>query len=80
MTASEAGIGIVAEVVKEMFPMSRDTFHLCYYARSEEANLLDNGIDDTLVLSALDDVTLISRGRRVNLRTRFKELNVERFD
>jgi hypothetical protein len=73
MTASEAGISVVAEVVKEMFPTSRDTFHLCYYARSEKANLLDNGIDDTLVLSALDNVTLISHGKRVNLRTRFKD-------
>jgi hypothetical protein len=30
-------------------PMSRDMFHACHYARSMKANLLDDGIGDTLV-------------------------------
>jgi hypothetical protein len=41
------------------------------------ANLLDDGIGDTLVSRAFDDVTLISHGKRVNLRTGIKELNLE---
>jgi hypothetical protein len=35
-----------------------------------KANLLDDGVGDTLVSPAFDDVRLISRGKRVNLRTR----------
>jgi hypothetical protein len=42
-----------------------------------KANLLDDGIGDTLVSRAFDDVTLISHGKRVNLRTGIKELNLE---
>ena len=33
--------------------MSRDTFHACYYARSMKANLLDDGIGDTLVSASM---------------------------
>ena len=42
-----------------------------------KANLLDDGIGDTLVSRAFDDVTLISHGKRVNLRTGIKELHLE---
>jgi hypothetical protein len=58
-------------------PTSRDTFRPCHYSRSMKANPLDDGIGDTLVSPAFDDVTLISHGKRVNLRTRIKELNLE---
>jgi hypothetical protein len=40
-----------------------------------KANLLDDGVGDTLVLPAFDDVTFISHGKRVNLRARIKKLN-----
>jgi hypothetical protein len=39
------------------------------------ANLLDDGVGDTLVLPAFEDVTFISHGKRVGLGTRIKELN-----
>ncbi|MGC2402568.1 MAG: hypothetical protein WA510_22440 [Acidobacteriaceae bacterium] len=42
-----------------------------------KANLLDDGIGDTFVSPAFDDVTLISHGKRVNLRALIKELNLE---
>jgi signal transduction histidine kinase len=42
-----------------------------------KANPLDDGIGDTLVSPAFDDATLISHGKRGNLRTRIKELNLE---
>ena len=53
--------------------MSRDTFHRCHYARKMKANPLDDGIGDTMVSSAFDDITFISHGKRVNLRTQIKE-------
>jgi hypothetical protein len=37
-------------------------------------NLLDDGVGDTLVSAAFDDVTFISHGKGRNLRTRIKEL------
>jgi hypothetical protein len=40
-------------------------------------NLSDDGIGDTLVSPSLNDVTFISHGKRVKLRTRIKELNLE---
>ena len=46
-------------------PMSRDAFHPCRYARSMKANLLDDGIGDTLASPAFDDVTLSSHCKRV---------------
>jgi hypothetical protein len=64
--------GLTGKKVDYASPMSRDTFHLCYYATSMKANLLDDGIGDTLVSLAFDDVTLISHGKRVNLRTRIR--------
>ena len=39
-----------------------------------EANLLDDGIGNTLVSPEFDDVTFIGHGKRVYLRTRIKEL------
>jgi hypothetical protein len=40
-------------------------------------NPLDDGIGDTLVSPSLDDVTFISHGKPVKLRTRIKELDRE---
>ena len=77
MTVSEVGTQVVVEVVKIRVPMSRDTSYPCHYARSMKANLLDDGIGDTLVSQAFDDVTLISHGKRMNLGTRIKEFNPE---
>jgi hypothetical protein len=37
-----------------------------------KADLLDDGIGDTLVSPSFDDVTLINQGKGVNLRTRIR--------
>jgi hypothetical protein len=68
---------LTSKKVDYAFPMSRDTFHPYYYARSMKVNLLDDGVGHTLVSPAFDDVTLISHGKRVNLGIRIEELNLE---
>ena len=38
-----------------------------------KANPLDDGIGNTMVSPAFDDITFIGHGKRVNLRTQIKE-------
>jgi hypothetical protein len=40
--------------------MSRDTFHLCHYATNMKADPLDDGMGNTLVSRAFDDVTFLA--------------------